>query len=142
VSEVAGWKPWSTYCVNVNTVLNRLAETLAKYYNDMSATYVPTVDLGQTNIIYNIPHPSLLLYIPDKETRNVMLLLVEEIKQEIIYRRMNLLQWAQQATHLQRLVAHLDSCICRLHSYLQYVGTVKYCKPMQALQRLREINLE
>jgi hypothetical protein len=68
---------------------NRLAETLTKYYNDISTTYVPRVDLGQTNIIFNIPHPSLLLYIPDKETRNAILLLVQEIKRDIIYRRMS-----------------------------------------------------
>jgi hypothetical protein len=41
-----------------------------------------------------------------------------------------------------RLIAHLDTSIRRLHSYLQYMGTVKYWKPMEALQRLREINLE
>jgi hypothetical protein len=121
---------------------NRLAETLNKYYNDISTTYVPRVDLGQTNIIFNIPLPSLLLYVPDKETRNAILLLVQEIKRDIIYRRMNLPQSAQQVTHPQRLIAHLDSSIRRLLSYLQYIGTVKYCKPIQALQRLREINLE
>jgi hypothetical protein len=38
--------------------------------------------------------------------------------------------------------AHLDSSIRRLHSYLQYIVTVKYYKPMEALQRLQEINLE
>jgi hypothetical protein len=62
---------------------NRLAESLTKYYNDMSTTHVPRVDLGQINIIYNIPHPSLLLYIPDKESRNAILLLVQEIKRDI-----------------------------------------------------------
>jgi hypothetical protein len=121
---------------------NRLAEILTKYYNDTYTTYMPWVDLGQINIIYNIPHPFLLLYIPDKETRNAMLLLVQEIKRDIIYRRMNLPQSAQQVTHPHRLIAHLDSSIRRLHSYPQYIGTVKYCKPMEVLQRLREINLE
>jgi hypothetical protein len=121
---------------------NRLAETLTKYYNDTSTTYVPRVDLGQINIIYNIPHPSLLLYITDKEMRNVMLLLVQEIKRDIIYRRMNLPQSAQHVPHPQRLIAHLYSSIRRLHSYLQYIGTVNYCKPMQAIQHLREITLE
>jgi hypothetical protein len=121
---------------------NRLAEILTIYYNDISMTYVPRVDLGQTNIIFNIPQPSLLLYIPDKETRNAILLLVQEIKRDIIYRRINLPQSAKQVTHPQRLVAHLDLFIRRLISYLQYIGTVKYCKPVQALQRLREINFE
>jgi hypothetical protein len=120
---------------------NRLADILTTYYSETSVTYVPRVDLGQTNIIFNIPHPSLLLYIPDKETRNIILLLVQEIKRDIIYRRMNLPGSAQQVTHPQRLAAHLDSSIRRLISYLQYIGTVKYCRPVQALKRLREINL-
>jgi hypothetical protein len=122
--------------------LNRLAEILTKYYNDTSTMYVPQVDLRQINIIYNIPHPSLLLYITDKATRNAMLLLEQEIKRDIIFRRMNLPQLAQQITHPQRLITHLDSYFRRLHSYLQYIGIVKYYKPMEALQRLREINLE
>jgi hypothetical protein len=121
---------------------NRLAEILTKYYYDTSTTYVPQWDLGQINIIYNIPHPSLLFYIPDKATRNAILLLVQEIKRYIIYRRMNLPQLAQQITHPQRLIAHLDSSIRRLQSYLQYIGIVKYHKPMEALQRLHEIDLD
>jgi hypothetical protein len=59
---------------------NRLAEILTKYYNATSVEYVPRVEQGQSNIIYNILHPSLLLYIPDKSTRKAMLLLVQEIK--------------------------------------------------------------
>jgi hypothetical protein len=57
------------------------------------------MDLGQINIIYNIQHPSLLLYISDKEMCNVMLLLLQEIKRDMINRRMNLPQSAQQVTH-------------------------------------------
>jgi hypothetical protein len=118
-----------------------VVEILTKYC-DISTTYVLRVDLGQINVIYNIPHPSILLYIPDKTTRNTMLLLVQEIKRDIIYRRMNQPPSAQQIIHNQRLAAHLDSSIHRLHSFLQYIGTVKYSKPMEALQRLLEINLE
>ncbi len=94
------------------------------------------------NIIYNILHPSLLLYIPHKATCNAILLMVQEIKSDIIYRRMNLPQSAQQITHPQRLVTHLDSSIRRLRLYLQYIGIVKYRKPMEALQRWHEINLK
>ncbi len=78
---------------------NWLAEILTKYYNGTSTTYVPRMDLGQINIIYNIQHPSLLLYISDKEMCNVMLLLLQEIKRDMINRRMNLPQSAQQVTH-------------------------------------------
>jgi hypothetical protein len=93
---------------------------------------------------YNLQHStsSLLLYIPDKSTHTAMLLLVQEIKRDIIYRRMNQPQSAQQIIHPQRLASHLDSSIRRLSSYLQYIGTVKYRKSIEALQCLREINLE
>jgi hypothetical protein len=121
---------------------NRLAEILTEYYNNIATTQVARVDLGQINVVFIIPHPSLLLYISDKATRNAFLLLVQEIKRDIIYRRMNLPQSAQQITHPQRLIAHLDSSIRRLHSYLQYIGPARYIKAIAALQRLREINLE
>jgi hypothetical protein len=68
----------------------KLADALTQLFNDISPDDVPRVDLGQTNIIFNIPHPSLLLHIRDKESRNALLLLVQEIKRDIIYRRMNL----------------------------------------------------
>jgi hypothetical protein len=45
---------------------------------------VPRVDLGQTNIIYNIPHPSILLYILYKITGNILLLLIQDIKKDTV----------------------------------------------------------
>ncbi len=51
---------------------------------------MPRVELGQTNIIFNIPHPSVLLHIHDKSTRNTLLLLIQETKRDNIYRRMNM----------------------------------------------------
>jgi hypothetical protein len=78
-------------------------------FNDVSSDRVPRVELGQTNIIFNIPHPSLLLHIHDKTSRNAILLLIQEVKRDIIFRRMNLPPSAQQITDLRRLAAHLDS---------------------------------
>jgi hypothetical protein len=59
---------------------NRLAEILTQLFNSTSVDQVPKVELAQTNVIYNIPHPSILLYITDKTTRNSLLLLVQEVK--------------------------------------------------------------
>ncbi len=41
----------------------RLGDVLSQHFNNRSADNVPRVEL-QPNIIYNIPHPSLLLHIP------------------------------------------------------------------------------
>ncbi len=59
---------------------------------------MPRVELGQTNIIFNIPHPSILLQIHDKSTCDTLLFLLQEIKRDIIYSRMNLPPSAQQLT--------------------------------------------
>jgi hypothetical protein len=120
---------------------SKLAESLTMLLNDISTDDVPRVELGQTNIIYNIPHPSLLLHIQDKSSRTAILLLTQELKRDIIYRRMNLPPSAQQIPDPRRLAAHLDSTIRRLQSYLQYIGLLKYKKAVDLLSRLQEINL-
>jgi hypothetical protein len=120
---------------------SKLAEGLTMLFNDISLDRVPRVELGQTNIIFNIPHPSLLLHIHDKPSRNAILLLIQEVKRDIIFRRMNLPPSAQQITDPRRLAAHLDFTICRLCSYLQYIGLVKHMKSLDLLLRLQEFNL-
>jgi hypothetical protein len=106
-------------CKNYSEPLwSKLVESLTRLFNDISTDGVPRVDLGQTNVIYNIPHPSLLLHIHDKASRNALLLLIQEIKRDIVYRRMNLPPSAQQITDPRRLTAQIDSAIRRLCSYL------------------------
>jgi hypothetical protein len=95
----------------LGATLEKLADSLTQLFNDISQDDVPRVDLGQINIIFNIPHPSLLLHTHDKESRNALLLLVQEIKRNIVYRRMNLPPSAHQRTDPRRLRAHINSAI-------------------------------
>ncbi len=118
---------------------NKLADTLTQLFRVISQDDAPRVDLGQTNIIFNIPHPSILRHVRDKESRIALLLLVQDIKRDIIYRRMNLPPSANQIIDPRRLTAHLGSVARRLHSYLQYTGFVKYAKALETLNRLQEL---
>jgi hypothetical protein len=120
---------------------NKLAEGLTMLLNDVSTDRVPRIELGQTNIIFNILHQSLILHIHDKASRNAILLLIQEVKRDLIHRRMNLPPSAQRVTDPRRLAAHLDSTIHRLRSYLQYIGLMKYKKAADMLLRLQEHNL-
>jgi hypothetical protein len=120
----------------------RLGEVITKYLNTVSIDYVPKVEYSQLNIIFNVPHPSLIIHISDKLSRNTLLILTQEIKRDIIYRRLNLPPSANQATDPQRLAAHLNSTLQRLHSYLQYIGLAKYAKATQMLQKMMDINLD
>jgi hypothetical protein len=110
--------------------------------NSVSGEYVPKVEYTQLNIIYNVPHLSILIHVRDKLTRNVFLLLTQEIKQDIIFRRMNVPPSARMITEPQRLAAHLNSTLNRLHSYLQYIGLAKYVNALTMMRKMIEINLE
>jgi hypothetical protein len=119
----------------------KLAESLTMLLRNISSEEVPRVEIGQTNVIFNIPHQSLLLHIKDKASRNAILLLIQEIKRDLLYRRMNLPPSASQVTDSRRLAAHLDSTIRRLRSYLQYIGLQKFKKATDMLLQLQEYNL-
>ncbi len=68
-------------CENYSIPLwTKLADSWTRLFNDNSLEPVPRVELGQTNVIYNIPHPSLILHIHDQATRNALLLLIQEVK--------------------------------------------------------------
>jgi hypothetical protein len=129
-------------CANYSEPLwGKLADALTQLFNYISLDDVPRVDLGQTNIIFNIPHPLLLLHIRDKKSRNALLLLVQEIKRDIIYRRMNLPPSAHQIIDPRRLTAHIGSAIRRLRSYLRYIGFAIYTKASETLQHLQNFNV-
>jgi hypothetical protein len=58
------------------------------FVEDTNIKKGPRVEISQHNVIYNVPHPSLLLFIRDKTTRNALLFSTQEIKQDIVYQRM------------------------------------------------------
>ncbi len=47
-------------------LLERLEMVFTQLFNQISTDHVPRVELEPTSVIYNIPHPSFLLYAPDK----------------------------------------------------------------------------
>ncbi len=99
-----------------------LGEVITKYLNLISSQLVPRVEYSQLNVIYNVPHPSLLLHIRDKLSRNALLILMQETKRDIIFRRMNLPPSARQITDPQQ--------------------GAKYGKATTMLQKIMDLNLE
>jgi hypothetical protein len=100
------------------------------------------VEYTQLNIIYNNPHPSILIHVPNKLSKNALIILVQEMKRDMIFRRMNLPPSARQITDPPCLAAHLNSTLHRLHSYMQYIGLAKYLQATTMLQKMIDINLE
>ncbi len=69
-------------CIHYSQLLwGRLGEVITRYLNTVSNDYIPKVDISQLNVTYNVPHPSLLMYVPDKLTINTLLILMQELKE-------------------------------------------------------------
>jgi hypothetical protein len=116
----------------------RLGDVLTHHLNMYLSHLVPRVELGQTNIIFNIPHLSILLHIHNKTTcitfntgnQERHHLQTEESAPQV-----------QQVTATEQLSAPLVSTIRRLCPYLQDIGVVKYSKATETFLQLQEINL-
>jgi hypothetical protein len=82
--------------------------------NTNAQELMPRVELGQFNVVYNVPHPLLQLHIQDKLTLNAFLILTQEIPptrdvgRRPQYHHLNMFPPAQQVTNLWWIIAHLD----------------------------------
>jgi hypothetical protein len=112
----------------------RLGQVIRQYLKSVSQEHIPRVEISQLNVIYNVPQPSLQLYIRDKLTRNMLLILTQEIKSNIIYMG----EAGDQFTKADLI----DSTMRGLHAYFQYIGLAQFGKAMLVLQMLKELNLE
>jgi hypothetical protein len=52
-----------------------------------SGDFIPRIELTPLEIVFNKPHPLILLHVPDGTTRKVLILFLQEIKRDIIFRR-------------------------------------------------------
>jgi hypothetical protein len=112
-----------------------LTQTITQNTNE----YTARIELTPKEIIYNKPHPAILLRILDKLVRFCILALVQEIKRNIIFRRMQLTEPSRQEVSRLRLQAHLLSVIRKLISLLEYQGIVQNNAPISFLKALNTV---
>jgi hypothetical protein len=111
-----------------------LTQSIAQF----SQEYTARIDLTPKEIVYNKPHPAILLRITDKPTQYCILVLVQEVKRNIIFRRMQLSEPVRQEVPKVRLQAHLLSVIRKLTSLLEYQGIVQNNVPISFLSTLND----
>ncbi len=112
-----------------------LTQTITQFTNE----YTTRIELTPNEIIYNKPHPAILLRIPDKLVRFSILVLVQEIKRHIIFRRMQITEPLRQEVPRLRLQAHLLSVTRKLISLLEYQGIVQNNTPISFLTALTTV---
>ncbi len=116
------------------------ALTLAiSYY---SGDYVPAMVLSPLEIVFNKPHPSILLHVENATTRKVLILFLQEIKRDIIYRRAQLQEPRQREELHPRIQAHLVSVINKITALLEYQETLQFSDGLTLLKRLSRITLQ
>ena len=87
---------------------------------------IPQIALTPREIIFNAMHPTLAHHITDAHIKSVLTLTVQEIKRNIIYKRMNLQQNENdQPVPIIRIQAHILSVLKKALSFLTYQGTSK-----------------
>jgi len=106
-----------------------LTDTISQYSNE----YTARIELSPKEIVYNKPHPAILLRLSDKLVRNTVLVLIQEVKRDIIYRRMQIKEPLRQEVPRIRIQAHLLSVIRKLVSLLEYQGIVQNKAPITFL---------
>jgi hypothetical protein len=109
-----------------------LTQSIAQFTKE----YTARIELTPKEIIYSKPHPAILLRISDKLVQYCILVMVQEIKRNIIFRRMQLTEPTRLEVPKIKLQAHLLSVIQKLISLLEYQGVVQNNTPISFLTTL------
>ena len=110
------------------------------HFEHISGSPVARVHITPKEIIYNKPHPSVILYLHDEAARCTILQLMQEIKRDVLYRRMNI-RPAQQGSAVPktRIQAHLIGTVNKLSRLLEYQNLRSGNEAKRILDKLNEI---
>jgi hypothetical protein len=83
VADAGTQKQWNTnyMYMNVAIIPCYCKKVLRRYSNWLTEDYIPRAGLGFWQIIFNVPHVSILLHIKDKHTRTMLYMMAQETKQ-------------------------------------------------------------
>jgi hypothetical protein len=90
---------------------------------------ISNIDLTPLEIIYNKPKSSILLHVKDGTTRNVLILFLQEVKQDIVFRHAQLTVPRRWEEPLPRIQAQLLSVI----ALFEYQGVIHHTSSPRAL---------
>jgi hypothetical protein len=99
-----------------------------------SGDYGPNMVLTPLKIVFNKPHPSILLHVTDATTRKVLILFLQEIKRDITYRRAQLQEPRRREELHPRFQAHLVSVTNKISALLEYQGALQFSDGLALLK--------
>jgi hypothetical protein len=124
-------------CENYSTPLwVELGESLTQTLRATTGRDMAEIRFTPLEIIFNKIHPTIQVYIKEKSLQRILLHLLQEVKRDIIFRRMN------PNVHLERvnqnrIRAHLLSTVSKITSLLQYQETGNHQDSINLLVHLQ-----
>jgi hypothetical protein len=113
-----------------------LGQLLTAVFTVLRGEHVSRIELTPKEIVYNKPHPSVLLFLQDSSDQKLTILIMQEVKRDIVFRRMNMPQRPEEVTPLVRVQAHIHSVLTKLKSLLAYQGKQPNSAPLQLLETI------
>jgi hypothetical protein len=98
--------------------------------------------LTPLDILFNKPHPSFLLHVTDATTQRVLILFLQEIKRDIIYRRAQLQEPRRREELHPRIQAHLVSVKNKISALLEYQGALQFSDGLAFLKCMSRVILQ
>ena len=128
-------------CDNHTSLLWREISTLmTRLITRLAGKQVARMDYTPKEIVYNVPHPSIQLHLQDGEIKKTLILFIQEIKRDIMYRRMNIMEGHRnRQMPLVRIQAHILSVVKKIISILNYQGTMKVKKSREMMEQMMEL---
>ena len=124
-------------CENYSAILWREYSTLlTDTLTHLAGHRVARIDHTPKEIIFNLPHPSIHLYVQDQPSRVTLLYLIQETKRDIIHKRMTLTT-PRGVIPLPRIHAHILSVINKISSQMEYQGAKPQSEMMHLLRIMR-----
>ncbi len=126
-------------CENYSTPLwVELGESLKQTLRATTERDIAEIRLTPLEVIFNKIHPTIQVYIKEKSLQQILLHLLQVVKRDIIFLRMN------PNTHLERvnqnrICAHFLSTVSKITSLLQYQETRNHQDSINLLVHLQRM---
>jgi hypothetical protein len=103
---------------------------------------MPNMVLTPLEIVFNKPHPLILLHITDATTQKVLIQFLQEIKWDIVYRHAQLQEPRRREELHPHIQAHLISVINKISALLEYQGALQFSDGLALLRRMSQVVLQ
>ena len=119
---------------------DKVSSLLTDTCSSIKGEPVARMTLTPKEIIFNKPHLSLHLHIKDKEICQALIIFVQELKRNLVFRRMNIGTHHQnRPVSLVCICAHLLSVLRKVRAMFEYKGLLQYRPAIQTFHLMAQL---